>query len=328
MQNQSFDDKKEQLINSYTSVPTKQTINMFIKFCFMNETANFEKYYRNLGELDREFAYFSLRKSKEDKEYYYSKFPDPNKDMLLTYDMFDMTPNKFDDITISNLSIEIFNFIYFEYFLFKQVKSFKDNFNFLIDEFLKTKTHQLISLENEFKELKNLQENFNVNELDFEGIDYPKLYDLIETSRKEIWQFIESKINHINANSKNLSSGRRYTREKDLLKIIDKANLDLFYEFEKWLITESYIDEINLNWINNGGKASFSRLYYKLDKLNLIKKGGGLKRNDKIRLLSNIYKIDGVSKFDYGIESCNKANKKDENEFSELSTIKSQHNHN
>lgn len=326
MQEQSFEYKTKHLIDSYISIPIKSTINLFLRACFMHSTVNNELYYRNLRESDRECAYFSLRKSKEDKEFYYSRFPKSNNDILLTYDMFDTTPNKFENIIISDLSIEILNFIYFEYFLLKQTKVFKDNFNSLVDEYWETKTHQLLALENKFNEIIAQHAEFTNNDTQIEGLDYKKIYDFIEETHKKVNQFIESKFNYIKANNKNISLLSQKAREQNLLKIIDKANLDLFYFLEKWLIKEGYLDEENLNWIHTSGKSSFSRFYLKLEKFNIIKKGGGKKRKDKIRWLSNIYKIDGVTKYDYTPQNCKKADLKVPEEFIELEFEKSQFN--
>jgi len=291
--------------------------------CFMYGTVNNEVYYKNLKEIDREIAYFSLRESKEDKEYYYPTFPDPNKDILLTYNMFDTTPNSFEDIRISDLSIDILNFIYFEYFLFKQIKSFKEEFNSLIDMFSKTKKHQLMSLENEFKEIKIKREESQNNEQNIEGIDYAKFYDLIDTSQIKINEFIDSKFNFIKANNKNVALISKKTREQALLKVIEKANLELFYKFEDWLIKNEYLDE-NLNWFKGYGKKStFMRFYLKCIEHSLIKRGAW----DKLtRRLSDIYKIDGVNISDYSKKRCEKAKNKDPNEFQDLDDVKSQHN--
>ena len=324
MKNQSFEHNKKHLIDSYISIPTKLTINLDIRACFMSGTANNEVYYKNLKELDRKNAYFSLRESIEEKDYYYSKFEDPNKENLLTYDMLDMTPNEFEDISISSLSIDILNFIYFEYFLSKQVKNFMEQFNSLLDTFLKTKANQLILLEDEFEKIKAIQKSPLNDDISIESINYDHFYALIADTHEEVSLFVESKIKHIRANNKTSSLMSNETRERNLLEIIDKANLKLFYNLENWLINECYLDKENHTWINTGGKSSFSRLYLKLEKLNIIKKGGGKKRKYKVRWLSDMYKIYGVTDYDYTPKNCAKADLKVPCEFKDLDHLKSQ----
>ena len=324
MRNISFERKKEMLLASYKSIPVKSLTNLFVERCFLSFNEHDEKYYKNLTENDRKMAYFSLHNSNEARDYYYSSFLDRSENTLISYDMFDMTPNKFEDINISNLSKDILNFVYFEYYLNKVVNEFKTLFNDLKDEFKKTNRHQLLALEDEFNKVKASRDVLEDDEAIIDGLDYPKFYDLLETSQNELNEFVESKFDEIRANARNITSIHNQTRERNLLRIIDNASLDLYYMFEKWLVKNEYLDEDNLTWIDSGGKSSFMRFYLKLEDHQIVKRGGGIKRNKKIRVLSDIYKIDGVVQYDYTPKNCQKAKDKYPEEFRDLDYEKSQ----
>lgn len=326
-----FEDDKQYLYQLFKRIPRKQTLITTIKACFYDSTNNI---YANLNESDRESAYFSSFTGTEEewaiaKSGYQSKFPNNDTIPILDYDYmtgnFKKGVSQFSDLVINQLSIEILNFNYFEYILNKSIIDFKEHFNHIIDQNLNSKKHQLNSVFKEFEKLEIRLEELQNVEIEISNINYPKFYDLIESTQKDVRNFIEIKHNFINNSFKETKLYDNAGFHTSIKNLIDgDDNYNLYLKFHNYLIKNEFVKEDELKWIDSGGKSSFMRFYLKCEDYMMIKRGR--KRYLRIRELSDIYKIDGVVNTDYSTQRCKAAENKNPHQFDDLDDIKSQFN--
>ncbi|MEM6814946.1 MAG: hypothetical protein AAF600_11285 [Bacteroidota bacterium] len=322
----SFDERAAQLVTQYGFIPSINTINIFIRNCFYNPLKGT---YANLNETDRKRAYFSdfLGSEEEFKEMegeYKVNFPQSTLQPFIDEEYPETkleTANTFEDLAISDLSIEILNDYFFEYHLSSEIKSFKANFDAVFNDSLSSKHHQLLALMDKIEERRLFVNKVSDSEQIFENIDYPKLKDIVDSAQKDLNIFLDNKRTFLEMNMGKSLSVHKEGVKRIVRKIIDgDNNLNLYQEYQDYLIQNDYLDGNSLSWIDDGGKSSFMRFYSKCEEHKLIKRG---KRSKQIRILSDAYKIDGVNKYDYSPKRCDEALSKNPDEFKELNEIKS-----
>jgi hypothetical protein len=322
----SFDERAAQLVTQYGFIPSINTINVFIRNCFYNPL---KRTYANLNESDRKRAYLSdffgsAEELREKEKEYGLRFPKPISVPNVNAGSLGTTlgtVDNFEELEISDLSIEILNDYFFEYHLTSELKSFKANFDSIFNDNLTSKHHQLLAIMNRIEE-RRLQVNKVTDSAPIlEKINYPKLKDLVDSAQKDLNIFLDNKRSFLEVQAGKSLVVYKKGIKSTLRKIIDgDNNLNLFLEFQEYLIQNDYLDGNSLGWIDDGGKSSFMRFYSKCEEHNIIKPG---KRSKQIRILSNAYKIDGVNKFDYSKKRCFEALNKNPDEFKVLNEIKS-----
>lgn len=203
-QKNSFEEKVDQLVSQYGLIPTRNTLNFFIKSCFYNSLTGV---YTNLSEEDRKTAYFYGFKGSPDEyskkeEEYYSEFPEPAPSSLINYGFGGIQPKaaaNFKDLKISDLSIQILNNRFFEFRLSQNVQRFKKEFSSFVYENLSSKKNQLFGLiekiEKKNEELQNVQDKV----IGIKNIDYPKFQDLVNESQKALQEFIKYQKEYLNS---------------------------------------------------------------------------------------------------------------------------------
>ena len=190
-----------------------------------------------------------------------------------------------------------------------------------INDSLSSKHHQLLALMDKIEERRLFVNKVSDSEQIFENIDYPKLKDIVDSAQKDLNIFLDNKRTFLEMNMGKSLSVHKEGVKRIVRKIIDgDNNLNLYQEYQDYLIQNDYLDGNSLSWIDDGGKSSFMRFYSKCEEHKLIKRG---KRSKQIRILSDAYKIDGVNKYDYSPKRCDEALSKNPDEFKELNEIKS-----